>query len=145
MKIAAVPILDSKDQRWAVKQVVEFYRRTGARIHLVNVQPRYSNYVARFFSARYLERIHREEGLRMLAPLMRALEKAGVPHKAHVLVGRKAERIAEFVESYPCNELLVRNESQSLLRLGFESVNSGIRRKLRTLYPEGKISLTGSR
>lgn len=144
MKIAAVPILDSRDQRWALERVVELYRQTRARIYLVNVQPAYSKHVARFFSARYLERIHREDGLRVLAPLVRALEKAGVPHKVHVLVGSKAERIAEFVESYQCDELLVRNESQSLLRLGLESVNSGIRRKLRALYPEGKISLTGS-
>ena len=145
MKIAAVPILDSKDQRWAMTRVVEFYRRTGARIHLVNVQPPYSKYVARFFSARFLERVHREDGLRALAPLVRALEKAGVPHRVHVLVGGKAECIAEFVESYHCSDVLMRNESQSLLRLGPESIDSGIRRKLRALYPEGKISLTGSR
>ena len=145
MKIAAVPILDSKDLRWAARQVVEFHRRTGGRIHLVTVQPPYSKYVARFFSPRYLERIHREDGLRALAPLVRWLEKAGVPHRAHVLVGRKAHCIAEFIESYHCNELLMRNESQSLLRLGVESADSGIRRRLRALYSGGKISLTGAR
>ena len=145
MKIVAVPILDSKDVAWAARRVSALYQWAPVQIHLINVQPAFSRHIARFFSARYLERIHREDGLRLLAPVARALDKAGVPHRLHVLVGRKAECIAEFVESYACSELLLRNESQSLLRLGLESINSGIRRKLRALYPDGTLLPTGLR
>ena len=57
---------------------------------------------------------------------------------------RLTERIAEFVRSYSCSDVLLRNESQSLLRLGLASINSGIRRRLRALFPEGKIPVAGS-
>ena len=145
MKIVAVPVLDEKDVAWAARRVIALYQRAPARIHLVNVQPAFSRHVSRFFSAPYLERIHREEGMKLLAPVARALDRAGVSYRTHVLIGRKAERIAEFVQSYSCSELLLRNESQSLLRLGLESINSGIRRRLRALFPEGKIPAAASR
>jgi len=145
MKIVAVPVLDEKDVAWAARRVIAIYQRAPVRIHLVNVQPAFSRHVSRFFSAHYLERIHREEGMKLLAPVARALERAGVSYRTHVLVGRKAERIAEFVRSYSCSDVLLRNESQSLLRLGLESINSGIRRRLRALFPEGKIPVAGSR
>jgi hypothetical protein len=141
MKIVAVLVLDSRDVAWAARRATGLYHQWArVQIRLINLQPAFSIHISRFFSARYLERIHREEGLKLLAPVARALDKASVPHRLHVLVGRRAERIAEFVESYACSELLLRNESQSLLRLGFDSINSGIRRRLRALYPGGKIS-----
>ena len=145
MKIVAVPVLDEKDVAWAARRVIGLYQRAPARIYLVNVQPAFSRHVSRFFSAHYLERIHREEGMKLLAPVARALDKAGVSYRTHVLIGREAERIAEFVRSYSCSELLLRNESQSLLRLGLDSINSGIRRRLRALFPEGKIPIGASR
>jgi len=144
MKIVAVPVLDEKDVAWAARRVIVLYQRAPVRIHLVNVQPAFSRHVSRFFSAPYLERIHREEGMKLLAPVARALDRAGVSYRTHVLIGREAERIAEFVRSYSCSEVLLRNESQSLLRLGLESINSGIRRRLRALFPEGKIPVAGS-
>ena len=145
MKIVAVPVLDEKDVAWAARRVIGLYQKAPIRIYLVNVQPAFSRHVSRFFSARYLERIHREEGMKLLAPVAKALDRAGVSYRSHVLIGRKAERIAEFVQSYSCSELLLRNESQSLLRLGLESINSGIRRRLRALFPEGKIPAPASR
>ena len=144
MKIVAVPVLDEKDVAWAARRVIALYQRAPVRVYLVNVQPAFSQHVSRFFSAHYLERIHREDAMKLLAPVERALERAGVSYRSHVLIGPKAERIAEFVRSYSCSDVLLRNESQSLLRLGLASINSGIRRRLRALFPEGKIPVAGS-
>jgi hypothetical protein len=141
MRIVAVPILDSKDTQWATKRLVELYRNTHARIYLINVQPAFPKHVSQFFDARTLARIHREDGLQFLAPVARALDRVRVPHWDHVLVGGKVKRITEFVASHYCTEVLVRNKSESLLRLFPSSVNSGVLKTLRALYPEGKTSL----
>ena len=145
MKIVAVPVLDAKDVAWAAQRLIAIYRATPIRIHLINVQPAFSKNVSGFFSARHLQCIHREDGMKRLEPVAKSLDRAGVPYRLHVLVGRKTECIAEFAQTYPCSHLLLRNESQSLLRLGLESINSGVRRRLRALYPEGKIPLAASR
>ena len=131
----AVPILDSKDAPWATEKAIEIYGKTKARVHLVNVQPAYSKDISQFFNARDLARFHREDGLRVLAPVMSGLDKAEVPHWEHVLVGRKVERIVEFVTTHRCGEVVLRDRPRHLLtRLGFASVNSELRRALKALY-----------
>ena len=131
----AVPILDLQDAIWAPERVIALYRKTQPRIHLINVQPKYPSYVSRFFSKQYMARIHEEDGLQVLRPVVLELDKAGVPHWDHVLVGLKAERVAEFVKTHYCSDVLMRDEPTTLLsslRLG--SVKSEIRRTLRAMY-----------
>ena len=135
MKIVAVPILDSTDVPWATERIIELYKTTKGLIHVVNVQAAYPGYVSRFFTGKFLERIHLEDGLQFLAPVARKLDEAGVPHWDHVLVGHKFEQIVEFVTAHHCSEVILRDEARNLLmRLGFASANTKIRSALRGLY-----------
>jgi hypothetical protein len=135
MKIVAVPILESKDMSWATKRIIELYKRTKVRVHLINVQPAYPAHISRFFTAEFLQRIHLEDGRRFLAPMIQALDMAGVPHWDHVLVGPKFERIVEFVSAHYCSEVILRDEPRSLrAQLSFASPDSRIRKALRALY-----------
>jgi hypothetical protein len=136
--VIAAPILDSKDLPWVTARVIDLYRKTRARIHLINVQPAYPRHITRFFSAQYLARIHHEDGLRFLAPAIRHLAEAGVPHWDHVLVGARAEQIVEFVRAHHCRKVILREETEStLLRwLGVVSVNHQIRDALGLLARE---------
>ena len=135
MKIVAVPILDSKDVKWAAEKIVELYRTTGALIYLVNVQPAYPSDISRFFSAKYLEQTHQEDGLQFLAPVVKELDKASIPHWDHILIGFAVERIVEFIATHKCSQVLVRDEPNSLLtRLGFASASTKTRNALRARY-----------
>jgi len=137
-KSIAVPILDSEDALWAPERVIEAYRRTEARIYLINVQPAYSSHISRFFSAKDLEQFHLENGRQILAPVGRRPDRAGVPHWDHVLIGRKLEQIVQFIEAHHCGELVLRDEPKSLLgRLGLASVNTQTRRALKTQFRQG--------
>jgi hypothetical protein len=133
--IVAVPILEPNDVPWATAKAIDLYRKTKARIHLVNVRQPYVKHVSRFFSAKYLERVYLEDGLRVLASAMKVLDKAGVPYWKHVLVGRKLEQIVEFIADHHCGEVVLRNEPENLVtRLGLDSVNSRTRRALKARY-----------
>jgi len=133
--IVAVPILDPNDVPWATAKAIDLYRKTKARIHLINVRPRFPRHVSRFFSTRYLERVYLEDGLQLLGAAMKALDRAGVPYWKHVLVGRKLEELVEFVSSHHCGEVVLRNEPENLIsRLGLASVNSRTRKALKARY-----------
>ena len=127
----AVPILDAKDVAWAPEKIKDLYQRRKARIHLINVQPIYPQHIAQFFPRGALERIHLEDGMRVLQPVIAELDRAKVPHWDHVLIGLVAERVVEFVKANYCREVLLREDGEG--RLVFGSVTSQIRKALSDL------------
>ena len=131
MNNVAVPIDDARDALWASAQVIELYRREPVSIHLVNVQPPLSRHVSQFLNSRDIRAFHLEAGMQVLQPAIRALDSAGVPHKDHVLVGRKVDSIVHFANEYSCSQVILDNRSEGLLSvLGLGSIASQIRRAI---------------
>ncbi len=128
MNDIVVPICDAADVAWAATQAIALYRRDPARVHLINVQRPLPRHVAQFFNRGDLREFHQEAGLRVLAPAMRMLDEAGVPHEDHVLVGHPAETIVRFADEHHCRQVVVDAPSKSLLPMfGLGSVASQVR------------------
>ena len=131
IKNIAVPIDETGDAQWAANQVVELYRRGPTRIHLVNVQCPLPLHVSRFINRGDIRSFHRDAGMRILAPAIKLLDEAGIPHEDHVLVGRKVESIVRFAKEYSCSEVVLESRPEGLLSvIGLGSIASQIRRAI---------------
>jgi len=68
----------------------------AAELHLLNVQPSVGGAVSTFVSREQIDSYHREEGEKALASAVAMAQKASVPAKTHVGVGRQGEIVADF-------------------------------------------------
>ena len=128
MKHILVPISTYDDPRWAAEQAIARYRREPVHIHLLNVQRPLPQHVSRFFGGGDLRNFHRDSGMQALAPAMRLLDEAGVPHRDHVEVGNPARTIVDFSERNKCAEVVLQNQSDSMLAIfGLGSIGSQVR------------------
>src|SRR5215467_8518576 len=125
MNHVLVPISTSDDARWAAEQAIARYRKEPAHIHLLNVQRPLPVHVSRFFAGGDLHDFHRDAGMRVLEPVIRMLDEAGVPHHDHVMVGSPAETIVEFSERNKCAEIVLQEQPDGLLSVfGLGSIES---------------------
>jgi len=130
-----VPVCEGRDTAWLVEQVVGLHRETQARVHLLNVQPPLPKHVSRFFNGGQLRAFHEENGMRVLAPVARCLDAAGVPHKVHVMVGLQAETIVRFAKEYSCRRIVIEESTESWMSaLGLGSISSQVRHLTRTRH-----------
>jgi nucleotide-binding universal stress UspA family protein len=128
-----VPVGDGRDVAWQIEQVIGLQRELRARVHLLSVQAPLPRHVSRFFNGGELRAFHEENGLRVLAPVARSLDAAGIPHQAHVLVGLQAETIVRFAKEYDCRRIVMQESSESWLSaLGLGSISSQVRHLTRT-------------
>jgi hypothetical protein len=131
MNAIAVPINDARDAQWASTHVIELYRRDPVQIHLVNVQYPLSRHVSQFLNSRDIRTFHRDAGMQILRPAIRALDNAGVPHTDHVLVGRRVESIVQFAKEYSCSQVILEDVSENILSIfGLGSIASQIQRAI---------------
>ena len=101
MRKILIPVDGSRQSEAAVRAVVAQARREPiAAIHLLNVQPRMSRYLARFVERAAFRELQREEGERALAEARRILDNAGLPYDLHVEVGKTARCIAHAAAAY---------------------------------------------
>jgi hypothetical protein len=125
MKSILIPIDDSNDVEWAIKHVVESYHRQPLRVFLLNVQLPLSRHVSRFINSQDIDDFHRENGMRALQPLIRKLDEAGIVHTDRVVVGHKAESIAQFARENRCHQIVLPKGRGMFHNLG--SVGSQLR------------------
>jgi nucleotide-binding universal stress UspA family protein len=122
-----VPICDAGDAGWAASQAIAIYRGEPVRIHLLNVQRPLPKHIAQFFNRDDLRDFHRDAGMRVLDPVIGMLDKAGVPHEDHVLVGHPAETIVRFAEDLHAKEIVVDTPPKSVLSIfGLGSIGSQV-------------------
>ena len=141
MNAVLVPVCDPSDAGWAASQAVTLYRSQPVRIHVINVQRPLPQHVAQFFNRNDLRDFHREAGMRVLDPVIRLLNQAGVPHEDHVLVGHQAETIVEFAKEHDCAQVLVEPRPQTVLsKFGLGSIGSQVLHLMRTRTAEGAAS-----
>jgi len=122
-----VPVCDTGDAVWAASHAIAIYRDEPARIHLLNVQRPLPKHIAQFFNRDDLRDFHRDAGMRVLEPVIGMLDKAGVPHEDHVLVGHPAETIVRFAEDLHAKQVVVDAPPKSVLSmLGLGSIGSQV-------------------
>lgn len=127
MNDIVVPICDAGDAGWAASQAIALYRGEPGCVHLLNVQRPLPKHIAQFFSRDDLRDYHRDAGMRVLDPVIGMLDKAGVPHEAHVMVGHPAETIVRFAQDLHAKHVVVDAPPKSVLAMfGLGSIGSQV-------------------
>ncbi len=122
-----VPVNDISDAECVAKHVIERYRDQKVVLFLVNVQLPISRFVTRFVSRQQLDEFHHESGMQVLQPLIDKLDAAGISHQERILVGLKAETIAQFAREHYCDLIMVPKHKGMFESLGLGSVGSQLR------------------
>ena len=119
-----VPVDGSRNSHYAVRYAIKaFTENTAMEVHLLNVQPMFSQYIARFVSKRDRDAFHRDEAEKVLRPIGRMLDHAGVPHTMHIEVGNKARLIVEAARRLRCDRIVMSTaRKNSLIRMVEDSV-----------------------
>ena len=131
MKEIVVPVGEPDDAARIAERVVARLRTEPARVHLLNVQRPLPKHISQFFSRADLRDLHHETGMRALEPVTALLDRAGVAHEDHVMVGKPAESIVQFAETHGGAEIVLDDEPQGVLSVfGLGSIGSQVRRLL---------------
>jgi nucleotide-binding universal stress UspA family protein len=110
----------------AVRHAVDAFRRGEVRmVHILNVQPPFSAYVARHICRRLRADFHRERADEALAEARRLLEAAGVPHHVHAEVGDKARCVADAARRLHCDRIVIGTTRKSALVRAVENSLTG--------------------
>lgn len=76
-------------------------------IHLLNVQPPFSAYVARHVRLELCASFHRERANAALAEARQLLDDRGVNYRVHMEVGDKASCIADLARRLRCDRIVI--------------------------------------
>jgi nucleotide-binding universal stress UspA family protein len=123
-----VPIDGSGNSRFAAQHVIrEFMSNPALEIHLLNVQPPLSWHIARFVSKKSRDAWHSDEAEKAMRPVMRLLDKSGVPYSQHAEVGDKAKMITETARRLQCDHIVMSTaRKNSLTRMLEDSVTNKV-------------------
>ena len=126
MATILLPCDGSQSALLAVRHAIDEFRRdAGLHVHLLNVQPPFSAYVARHVSRELRADFHRERADEALAPARRLLDEAGVPHDVHTEVGCRLDRIADAARRLRCDRIVVGTTRKSPLVRAVENSLTG--------------------
>lgn len=128
MEKVLVPVDGSTNSLHAVRHVVNlFLRKPALEVHVLNVQPAFSRYVAKFVRRKDIRDHHREQSDAALAPVRRVLDQFGVPYSVHVEVGKKAEVIANAARRLRCGQIVMSTaRKNSLTRMVEDSTTNKV-------------------
>jgi len=123
-----IPVDGSRNCEFAVKHVIkQFMNNTAMEIHLLNVQPPFSSYIARFVSRKSRHDFHRDEAEKALAPIKQMLDGFSIPYSAHAEVGDKAKVITDTARRLRCDQIVMSTaRKNSLTRLVEDSVTNKV-------------------
>jgi len=103
-----VPIDGSENASRALAFALTLVEATpGSHVELLNVQPGVRRAVSRFMAKAELADYHREEAMKVLAPALATLAKAGTPHDYHIAVGDPGPVIAAFAKQLHCTQVVM--------------------------------------
>jgi len=128
MQKVLIPVDASPNSLLAVRRVIsECVKNRGMEVHLLNVQAPFSRHIAQFASRKNRDSFHHDEAEMALRPARRLLNDAGVPHTAHIEIGRKAEVIAEAAGRLSCDHIVMSTaRKNSLTRMLEASVTNRV-------------------
>jgi nucleotide-binding universal stress UspA family protein len=121
-----IPVDGSRNCQFAVKHVIrQFMNNTAMEIHLLNVQPLFSSYIARFVGRKALHDYRRDQAEKMLRPIRQMLDGFGIPYSAHAEAGDRATCIADTARRLRCDQIVMSTaRKNSLTRLVENSVTN---------------------
>lgn len=90
---------------WAIKELSRY--KSGAEIHLINVQHSLPGHAAAHVSQDNLQEHHQEEGMKALAEARKRLDAAGVKYRYHIGVGEEADVISSYARENGCEQVLM--------------------------------------
>jgi Ca2+-transporting ATPase len=128
MQKILVPISGSRNCEFAVKHVVrEFMNNTAMEIHLLNIQPPLSQYVAQFVSKKNRHDFHREQAEKAMRSSKQLLDGFGIPYSVHFQLGEAAESITNTAHRLRCDHIVMSTaRKNSLTRLVQNSVTNRV-------------------
>ena len=123
-----VPVDGSPNSLYAVRHVInQFMKDSTMEVHLLNIQPPFSRYIARFVSKKNRNDYHRDEGEKALRPIRQMLGTFGVPYAVHIEVGDKAKLIAEAARRLRCDQIVMSTaRKNSLTRMIEDSTTNKV-------------------
>ena len=123
-----IPVDGSPNCQFAVKHVIkQFMANTAMETHLLNVQPPFSSYIARFVSRKTLHDHHRDEAEKALRPVRQMLDGFGIPYSVHIEVGDRAQSIIATARRLRCDQIVMSTaRKNSLTRLIENSVTNKV-------------------
>jgi len=128
MKKILVPVDGSHNSNLVIPHVIHEYQNNPClEIHLLNVQPRFSAYIARFIKHHELDDYRRAQAQKSLYPVSKALDGFKVPYTLHVAVGNKGELIARMAQELGCDHIVMSTaRKNSLTRMLEDSVTNKV-------------------
>lgn len=99
---------------WIIKQLPLW--KEAPLVHVLTVQPSLHGDISRFIDPAQIQEYHREEGEKMLEPVMARLRGAGLTPEAHVRVGESAEVIQNFALENGCQQIIIGTRGHSGLK-----------------------------
>jgi len=123
-----IPVDGSRNCQFAVRHVIkEFMNNTAMEIHLLNVQPPFSSYVARFVSSRSRHDHHHAEAEKALRPVKQMLDGFSIPYSAHAEVGDRAQIITDTARRLRCHHIVMSTaRKNSLTRMVENSLTNKV-------------------
>jgi len=114
--VLLLPCDGTPNALFAVRHAVNAFRRGDVlMIHLLNVQPPFSAYVARHVGRDLCTDFHRERADEALAAARELLDDSGVPYRVHSEVGDKARCIADAARRLHCDRIVIGTARKSAL------------------------------
>lgn len=127
-----VPVQRGHNVAWLANYLKQIHLRDHIRVHLLSVQPRYTNLVNLFISKKDLNLFRQEDAAIALAPLQCALDAVNVPYNLHIRTGDKVTEIVQFAKDYYCPQIVLGpTPSNGILDMFFGTLNGRIESHLR--------------
>jgi hypothetical protein len=127
MRKILFPVASESAAAPVAQRAIALYRRAPAEIHLINVQHPLPRHVSQFFPGSEVRAFLHDAGMAALAPAIRALDEAAIPHCDHVVIGHAAKEIVRFSESEACDEIVFDEPAGLWSRLQAGSICSQVR------------------
>ena len=123
-----VPVDGSPNSQHAVKHVIsEFMKNSALEVHLLNVQPPFSQHIAKFVSRKNRSEYHRTQSEQALRDTRRMLDHVGVPYSVHIEVGDRAALIADAARRLRCERIVMSTaRKNSLTRMIEDSTTNKV-------------------
>jgi nucleotide-binding universal stress UspA family protein len=118
MSVFLIPIDGSSFSARAVDYVIERVRQNpgGHAVHVITVQmPLVGVNIKLFVSAESLQTYYREEGEKILAPVLNTLRLAGISATPHIEVGDAAQVIIEAAKTINATEIVMGSHGRGAL------------------------------
>ena len=131
MKTVLIPVDGTSNALFAVRQAVREFMSDGKlTIHLINVQPLFSHYIARFASRKNMAAWHEEQANKALRSARALLNRHAIPYQAHIEAGQRADVIVSAAKRLKCDLIMMSTaRKNSLTRMLESSVTNEVLEK----------------